>query len=101
MHLNVPACGWCHVLDGFLEANGRLFEDRFVLLKIDVEMMAKGDEIAARLQEGTDRVGYPWIAVLDTDGRVITTSVRPNGENIGCPVLPKEIDHFVKMFARD
>jgi len=97
VHLGFPACGWCRVLDGFLEANGRLFEDRFVLLKIDVEMMAKGDEIAARLQEGTDRLGYPWIAVLDTDGRVITTSVRPNGENIGCPVLPNEIDHFVKM----
>lgn len=99
-HVGFPACGWCRIFEGFLRANARLFEDDFVVAKIDVETMARGEEVAERLRDGTDPSGYPWIAVLDAGGKPLGTSVRPNGQNIGCPVLPREIEYFAEMLRK-
>lgn len=44
----------------------------------------------------SSRGGVPWMAILDGDGQTLTTSDGPNG-NIGCPMKPEEIDHFVEM----
>ena len=38
----------------------------------------------------------PWMVILDGDGKEMITSVGPEG-NVGCPVQPAEIDHFVTM----
>jgi hypothetical protein len=40
--------------------------------------------------------GMPWMVILNGDGKEMITSVGPEG-NVGCPVQPAEIDHFVTM----
>ena len=40
--------------------------------------------------------GMPWMVILAADGKEIVSSVGPDG-NIGCPVQPNEIAHFVDM----
>ena len=43
--------------------------------------------------------GMPWIVILDGDGKELISSVGPDG-NIGCPVEPNEIAHFVDMIKQ-
>ena len=42
--------------------------------------------------------GFPWLAILDADGKVLATSNKPDdGSNIGFPSQPDEIDHFLHI----
>ena len=79
VHAGFPTCGWCRVLDAFLEANKGLFANGYVVVKIDTEEMAKGAEVADRLRDG-HAGGFPWIGVLDPGGRVLATSDRPTAQ---------------------
>lgn len=44
--------------------------------------------------------GLPWMVILDGDGKELVTSNDADGNNIGCPALPNEIEHFVDMIQR-
>ena len=99
VHIGSPACGWCRVLDAFLDGNRRLFDDNYIVVKIDTETMDKGADVADRLRKGRIEGGIPWIAILDADGNELITSDRPEG-NIGCPILPDEIDYFLMMLKK-
>ncbi len=57
--------------------------------------MVHGKEVMARFRPGEGR-GIPWFAFLDSKGAVAATSDGPKG-NVGCPVEPEEIDHFLSM----
>ncbi len=39
------------------------------------------------------------MAILDADGNTLITSDRPKG-NIGCPILPDEIEYFLTMVKK-
>jgi hypothetical protein len=64
-------------------------------VKIDIDRMPGGKEMQKRLR-GTDRGGIPWMVILDRQGRAIINADGPDG-NIGCPVQPNEIAHFMTM----
>lgn len=97
VHLGAPWCGWCHRLEEFLaipavaEALGRDFVD----VKIDIDRMPGGKEVQQRLR-GSEAGGIPWCVILDAEGTEIITADGPEG-NIGCPVQPAEISHFLVM----
>ncbi len=60
--------------------------------------MAGGEDVLSRLKK--DRSGgLPWMIVLNGDGKEIICSVGPKG-NVGCPVEPFEIEHFVEMIRQ-
>jgi hypothetical protein len=86
------------VLEEFLDTNAGLFADDYVVLKIDVEKMEQGDEVAQRLR-GDRRGGIPWITILDGNGTELVTSDGPNG-NIGCPITEAECAHFITMLEK-
>ncbi len=46
----------------------------------------------------TSEGGIPWMAILDSKGKVLATSDGPEG-NIGYPNNPDRIDHFLKMLT--
>ncbi len=98
VHLGAPWCGWCKRLEEFLDANAALFADDYIILKIDVEEMEHGDEIAGRLR-GDRTGGIPWFAILDADGTELVSSDGPEG-NIGCPVSKAECAYFVSMIEK-
>lgn len=97
LHVGTPYCGWCKILSAFLSEHGTVLSKDFVDLKIDTMRMQQGEEVAARFLPPDSR-GVPWMVILDGSGKVLATSVGPQG-NVGYPVLPAEIDHFMSMLA--
>lgn len=80
----------------------------YVDVMIDTERMTGGEALMDRLK-GDREGGLPWSIVLDADGKELITSnkiVRDAdgnetlGGNIGAPVQPDEIDHYLVMLAR-
>jgi hypothetical protein len=67
-------------------------------LKIDVDTMQHGGEVAKRLR-GDRSGGIPWITIVNGDATELVTSDGPNG-NIGCPITEDECAWFVKMIER-
>ena len=57
--------------------------------------MKDGQEVLQELKKERSG-GLPWFTILDGEGQEIISSVGPEG-NIGCPVEPFEIDHFIEM----
>jgi hypothetical protein len=83
------------VLEEFLDSNASLFADDYIVLKIDVEQMQHGNDIAMKLR-GDRKGGIPWITILDGEGVELVTSDGPKG-NIGCPITEDECAYFVTM----
>ncbi len=73
-------CGWCHRLNGLFAKDAdihKLLADEYVLVKVDINSPnADGylkDAKAALDKEERDKgVGYPFLAVLGGDGKVVT-----------------------------
>jgi hypothetical protein len=66
----------------------------YILLKIDLDRMAGAKVIDKRIRKQGG--GIPWHAILDAEDKVLITSDGPKG-NIGFPVKPTEIAHFIHM----
>lgn len=61
--------------------------------------MEGGDEVMKELLK--DRSGgMPWMVILDGEGNELVSSNAPDGKNVGCPVEPHEIKHFVDMIRQ-
>jgi thioredoxin-related protein len=106
-------CGWCKRLDRFIEAPTiqPIFASHFVIARIDVQ--ERGDKAslntpggeALEAQFGSKGTGLPFFAFLDEHGELIANSNRPvpgkpDGENIGHPMAPEEVDHFMWMLRK-
>ena len=74
------ACGWCHKLHALFGENPeirKLLRDEYVTIMVDTEAPDAAELIreckkaltAEELQKG---VGYPFLAVLDADGKALT-----------------------------
>jgi thioredoxin-related protein len=97
LHVGTPYCGWCKTLTKFLDEHAAIFSRDFVDLSLDTVRMAEGKEVAARFHPAGS-VGVPWMVILDSSGKVLSTCVGPQG-NCGYPVEPAEIDHFLAMLV--
>ena len=98
LHIGAPWCGWCKKLEAFIarpEIDAIISKD-YVHVKIDQDRMTGGKEFAAKIREGKQG-GIPWFAYLDADGKTLATSDGPDG-NVGFPVQPNEIAHWLDMF---
>jgi outer membrane lipoprotein-sorting protein len=89
-------CGWCLVLGRFLEAHRKLLEQDYVLASIDRCRFRNGQQVMHRLRKSDG--GIPWMAILDSNGKVRITSDGPNGL-IGYPAKPESITYFLKMLT--
>ncbi|MGE3818481.1 MAG: thioredoxin family protein [Isosphaeraceae bacterium] len=100
LHFGAPTCGWCHKLDAFLarEDMAPIFGRAFVDLKLDLDRMTGAEAILGRYK-GDGSGGIPWFAFLDAQGKALIDSDGPKG-NVGYPVLPEEIAHFVAMLRK-
>lgn len=112
VHFGASWCGWCKRLDSFLEkpAIKPVFEKYFVPVKLVVQ---ENDKNKALENAGADSLlkklggpsGLPFSAFLDAKGTLIANSKRPSntnkeGENIGFPAEPQEIEWFVTMMKK-
>jgi hypothetical protein len=102
-HATGTHCHPCFLLDRFLEENHDLFQIDFVEVKvelqdIDFKEVTNGVVLLVRLRKRYD--GVPWIAILEPDGRIVTTSDRPSGKNAGFSVTPQGIRDFMQMLRK-
>ncbi|MHC4518148.1 MAG: DUF255 domain-containing protein, partial [Planctomycetota bacterium] len=103
VRVGAPWCGWCVRMDTFLARApvAKIFEKDFVVAKIDLERMTDAKAVVAKIRKPGEGGGIPWFAFLDGDGKILITSTKPGGGNIGFPVDPKtEIPHFVAMLKK-
>ena len=100
LHFGAPWCGWCHKLDDFLarpEVAAIVARD-YLDVKVDVDRMKNGKDVMEQYTHGKQG-GIPWFVVLDSAGKVQSTSDGPGG-NIGYPAQPEEIAHFLGMLKK-
>ena len=106
LHFGASWCGWCKRLDAFLERPDikPVFEKYFIPVKLVVQENEKNKALEnpgadVLMQKLGGPAGLPYHAFLDAKGSVIITS-KLDGQNIGYPGQPGEIDWFVQMMKK-
>ncbi len=106
LHFGASWCGWCKRLDAFLDRPDikPAFEKYFIPVKLVVQENEKNKLLEnpgaeALLKQLGGPSGLPYFAFLDAQGALIVNS-KQNGQNIGYPAQPNEIDWFVQMMKK-
>ena len=97
VHFSAPWCSYCKRLDAFLqdEKVAPLFGRSFIPVKVDVERMTGGHDMATRYGR-REEDGTPYFAILDSTGKKLADAHAKAG-NVGFPVEPHEVAHFMKV----
>jgi RNA polymerase sigma factor (sigma-70 family) len=88
-------CGPCWRLSRFLDRHRDVWEKDYVWIKLD-HRWTNAAELGKRLRKDAQG-GIPWVAILDSDGKVLTTSNDKEGQNIGFPTDDPAVAHFAAM----
>jgi thiol:disulfide interchange protein len=99
-YFSAPWCKWCQKFDFYFaqSAVSEVFDSAFVRVKIDVERMTGGEDVAEKYGK-SEATGIPFFAVLDGNGRKLLDSVGPQG-NVGFPVEDFEIVHYMDVMTK-
>jgi thiol-disulfide isomerase/thioredoxin len=95
-------CGWCHKLHELFASNaeiGKTLSYEYVLVMIELESpnaepMLKTCKAALSQEELQKGVGYPFLAVLDANGKVVTAQ-RTDPLEEGDHHDPKRVQEFL------
>lgn len=100
LDFSAPWCGWCKKLDAYLRRPkiAEVFDSAFVTVKIDVDRMTGGKAMEVEYRSESTG-GIPFFVLLNADGKRLADSNGPKG-NVGFPVDPFEIDHFMKVIRQ-
>lgn len=104
-------CGNCRLFERFLTAPEikPIMDKTFVFADLASGERADdtrhsnlpGAQQLERKLGGGERVGYPYLVMLDEHGKVLATSVRPGkAGNIGYPAAPDEVAWFMTMLQQ-
>lgn len=101
LHFGAPWCSWCHRLEEWLASAevGAILGKQFVDVKIDTDRTVGGKELLEKLAHGKSS-GIPWFVMLDSNGAPVIDSNLADGQNIGFPTAPQEIEHFATMLKQ-
>ncbi len=105
-------CGWCHKLHGLFKTNREIAQtlyNEYVLVTVDTGIAVRRSGAQDRCKEALSQdelqkgVGYPFLAVLDADGKVVTAQQTDPLEE-GDHHDPKKVAEFLtkwKVPAKD
>ena len=88
-------CGPCWTLSQYLDKTRAVWEKDYIWLKMD-HRWTGANELMQKIRNGAEG-GIPWIAILDSDGKLLATSNDESGENVGFPTSQLAKSHFRKM----
>ncbi len=99
-------CGWCHKLHGLFASDKdirTLLADEYVLAMVDIQARNADDllrecKTALSRDELQKGVGYPFLAVLDGNGRVITAQ-RTDPLEVGDHHDPAKVKAFLEKWV--
>ncbi|WP_435005085.1 DUF255 domain-containing protein [Tundrisphaera lichenicola] len=99
-------CGWCHKLHGLFASDQAIRErlsDDYVLVMVDIESPNSEDLLekcksALSAEELKKGVGFPFLSVMDGDGRVLT-SQRTDPLEVGDHHDPAKVKAFLDEWA--
>ncbi len=72
--LGFNACGWCVKLDDLCKKDAKIAKTlryEYEVVKIDTSRFAAAADLVPGADEGAKKGGYPYLAVLDTEGKVV------------------------------
>ncbi len=97
VYFSAPWCVWCKRLDAYLHRPEitEIFSKAFVPVQIDLDRMTGAKAIEAKYRAPQSE-GLPFFVLLDSQAKKLADSVAKEG-NVGCPVEPAEIAHFMKV----
>jgi len=100
VQFSAPWCSWCKKFDAYFadESIASVFEGAYVRVKVDIERMANGEDVAERYGKDEDQ-GIPFFAVVDGQGKKLIDSVGPKG-NCGYPVEDFEVAHYMNVLEK-
>lgn len=101
-------CGWCHKMDSSVNDPSckAAFEKNYVIKHLTVLESAANKHLE---NPGADSVyalyknehsGIPLWVVYDSTGKLLATSILPDGNNSGCPASKPEVDYFISVLRR-
>ena len=90
-----PGCGPCILMSRFLESTREYWADDFVWLQLD-DRWPGTIEITTQLRNN-ETLSIPWYGVLDSERRLLFTSLDQDGKNMGFPGSDRSRKHFRKM----
>ena len=99
-------CGWCHKLHGLYKSDPairQLLADEYVLAMIDIQSpnadsLLDASKAALSPEELKKGVGFPFLAVLDGDGRVLTAQ-RTDPLEVGDHHDPAKVKGFLEKWT--
>lgn len=101
-------CGWCKKMQKALadESCKDFFQSNFVMVSMVVNEFGERKSLENQGAEaylekwGGKNQGIPYWVILDSKGNLLEDSRMSNGENIGCPAQPEEVEAFVEKLKR-
>jgi thiol-disulfide isomerase/thioredoxin len=93
-------CGWCHKLHELLASNAelhKLLHDEYELVLVDTEA-PNAKELLKECTEGISGVGYPFLAVLDAEGKILTKQKTDPFEE-GDHHVPERVKTFLTQWV--
>jgi thioredoxin-related protein len=99
-------CGWCHKLHGLFASDPAIREllaDEYVLVMVDIEApnadgLLRDSKAALSPEELRKGVGFPFLAVLDGGGRVLTAQ-RTDPLEVADHHDPAKVKAFLEKWA--
>src|SRR5262249_10568765 len=90
-------CPWCHKLNKLFETDKGIHDElsgHFVVALIDVN---KGHNKDLIMKYGTEKLGLPFIVIVDADGKHVTTQNSDQLEE-GKQHSPEKVTAFLKKW---
>ncbi len=91
-------CGPCIFMSRFLDRHQAILKQDFIIVKFWRDHDARSDAVIQRIRAGKPG-GIPWVAILDSNGKVLTTGNDAAGKNLGFPNKPEGIASFMEMIS--
>lgn len=98
--LNETAQSWkgCGSLSRYLGEYQETLNQYFVVVRINRSRLKHGQEVMNRFRPDRSS-GFPWIAILDSDGNRLTDSDGPERKNFRYPRDVEGVDRFLQVLS--